>query len=811
MFTRSVKKPLIHKPSIHTPLRLAMGAAIGAAIAGMTTSVLAAEDPMVLDEVIVTAEKRSESLQETPISISAFDAGMIEDLGVSDLSDLNGLAPNFTITPFPNSRSALVLFMRGVGNNENQITQDPAVGVYMDGVYIGRSAGLASDVADLERIEVLRGPQGTLYGRNTTGGAVNMITAKPRGQFGFEQTVSVGNYDMWKSVTKIETDKFADAVAAKFTYLTGERGGWVENTGKGDDFSSEDKDAGRVAVRWDAAEKVTVDYAYDFSNIDGVQNYYQITSVNPAIAQATFVGSLSFNPNFAANPGHPTDAERATIDATAAGIVAGYQAAARSSRSSKGSWEEPVDPSKTEIYGHSVTVSIDTDIGTLKSITAYRELDENIDQDYSGGSGIPTFHASSDVEHQQASQEFQLVGDALGNTVHYVTGLYYYRETGTEQEFTAVNPSEFDGTLASMFSTGATVFENRTINMKNSALALYGQATYDFTSALSATLGARYTQDKREASKYFGNTGIDFDANNMPLDPITLSDEKTFSKFNPGATIDYKLADGVLVYGKVVTAYKSGGYNLRSGRDNFTPPFDEENITSYELGLKSELLDRRLRLNAATFKSKYKDMQVQQIPSVTRPSQTVVVNAGEASIDGFELDITARMAEGLTGMLGYGYTHAAFDKVIDTIPTALDKTTGLPGPNPTYNQNTASQYVMPYAPMHTYNATLDYVFPSVGVGILRGMLNYSWVDEQYGTGKNDDIEGFRLGHRGILNARLALEDIGVGSDGSLSASLWIRNWENEAYYAHAVSFGYARTATFGEPRTYGLDITYHYK
>lgn len=796
MSTISIRKPLLRKPLSRKPIVLA----IGAALAGLAVPTFAQDDGLVLEEVIVTAEKRSESLQETPISISAFDAGMIADLGISDMSDLNGLAPNFTITPFPNSRSALVLFMRGVGNNESQITQDPAVGVYMDGVYIGRSAGLASDVADLERIEVLRGPQGTLYGRNTTGGAVNMISARPRGEFGFEQTVSVGNYDMWKSVTKIETDKLADVVAAKFTYLNGERGGWVENTGEGDDFSSEDKDAGRVAVRWDAAEKVTVDYAYDFSTIDGVQNYYQITSVDPVVAQGTFVNSLSFNPMFSAIPGSPTPTERAVIDSTAAGIVAGYQAAARTARSSKGSWEEPVEPSKTEIYGHSLTVSVDTEIGTFKSITAYRELDENIDQDYSGGSGIPTFHADSEVGHQQTSQEFQLVGDAFDNTLHYVTGVYYYHETGRELEFTAVNPSEYDGTLASMFSTGATVVENRSVKMKNSAVAVYGQATYDFTSALSATLGARYTQDKRDAEKYFGNTGVDFDATGAPLDPVALSDNETFSNFNPSATVDYKITDNVSVYGKVVTAYKSGGYNLRSGRSNFTPPFDEENIISYEAGAKSELFDRRLRLNAAAFYSKYEDMQLQQIPSVSRPSQTVVVNAGEASIDGFELDATARLAEGLTAMVGYGYTHAVFDEVIDRIATS-----------PTFGQDLASEYVMPYAPMHTYNATLDYVFPSIGVGTLRGMLNYSWVDEQYGTGKNSDIEGFKLDDRGILNARLALEDIGVGNDGNVATSLWIRNWENAEYYAHAVSFGYARTATYGEPRTYGIDITYNYK
>jgi iron complex outermembrane receptor protein len=771
MSTNSIRRPLSARPEFGVK---AMVLAISAAVAGMATHAFAQDNGLVLEEVIVTAEKRSESLQDTPISISAFDAGMIDDLGVSDLSDLNGLAPNFSITPFPNSRSALVLFMRGVGNNENQITQDPAVGVYMDGVYIGRSAGLASDVADLERIEVLRGPQGTLYGRNTTGGAINMITAKPRGEFGFQQTVSAGNYDMWKSVTKIDTDKLGDAVAAKFTYLTGERGGWIENTGEGDDFSSEEKDAGRIALRWDAAEKVTVDYSYDFSNIEGVQNYYQITQFNGPLYDQILQG------NGVTDPG------------TRAYIISQYQNATSDSRKSKGAWEEPANPSETEISGHSLTISWDAGIGTFKSITAYRELDEEIDQDYSGGSGIPTFHARSEVEHEQFSQEFQLIGDAMSNRLHYVAGVYYYKESGEETEFTAVDPSSFNDGPTGVYD--AVVFEQRNMDMDNSAVAVYGQATLDFNDMLSLTLGARYTQDKRDAEKYFGPTAVDVDP------PVTLSDSETFSNFNPSATFDVKVSDDLNLYAKVVSAYKSGGYNLRSGRDNFEPPFDEENMISYEMGLKSELFDRRIRLNAATFVSKYDDMQVQQIPEVTRPSQTVVVNAGEATIDGFELDVTARIAEGLTGILGYGYTHAVFDEVKDEIATS-----------PTFGQDLSSQYVMPYAPMHTYNATLDYVFPSIGVGTLRGMLNYSWVDEQYGTAYNGDLEGFKLDDRGLLNARLALEEIGVGPDGSLATSLWVRNWENTEYYAHAVSFGYERTATYGEPRTYGIDITYNYK
>jgi iron complex outermembrane recepter protein len=494
-----------------------------------------------LEEVLVTAEKREESLQNTPISILAFSAEKLSRFGVTDLGDISGLAPNVEITPFPVSRSSLIVFMRGVGNNDSQSTQDPAVGVYLDGIYMARSIGLTSDVADLERIEVLRGPQGTLYGRNTTGGAINLITAKPSDEAGLSQTLSRGNRSYWKSLTKIESGKVGD-VAAKLTFMRSAHDGWVDNTGSGRNFGAEDKSAGRFALRWDVSDTMSVDYAYDFSNIDGPQQFYQpISGTSP-------------------NPAAP----------------------AKSGRYSSGQWFGGVEPSETEISGHSLIVTMDTSVGVFKSITAYRELNESIVQDYAAGA--PGFRVNGGVDQEQISQEFQLVGN-YGSDINYVMGLYYFSEEGNEIETDTF---------------GGFPLENRQIISESEAQAIYGQVTWSpesFDHRLDITLGGRYTTDDRKANK----TSITF-----VNGPQAASE--SWSHFNPSLTMDFAWTDTLSTYGKVVSAYKSGGFNVRSTEAGFQPPFDEENIMSYEIGLKSTWLDRRISFNAAAFHAEYTDM-----------------------------------------------------------------------------------------------------------------------------------------------------------------------------------------------------------
>jgi iron complex outermembrane receptor protein len=720
---------------------------LAAVVLGVASMSVSAGNELALEEILVTAEKRESSLQDTPISILAFSSERLERFGINDLGDIAGLAPNVTITPFPNSRSSLVVFMRGVGNNDSQSTQDPAVGIYLDGVYVARSVGLTSDVADLERIEVLRGPQGTLYGRNTTGGAINLITAKPAEEFAVSQQFSVGNRNHRRSLSKIETGEF-EGVAGKLTYLESSHDGWVENTGDGQDFGEEDKRAGRAVLRWDVNERVAVDYAYDFSNIDGPQHFYQTTS------------------------------------STGNALPSSEQ------RSDTGSWNGGVEPSHTEISGHSLIASWDTPWGVLKSISAYRDLAEDIVQDYGGGQ--PGFKIRVDIEQDQLSQELQFVGDA-GESWRYVAGLYYFKEHGSEKETDTVPvPIAVPGNPLLPPTLTTVTLEDREIYSTSQAYAAYGQLTWSpamLNHDLDVTLGGRYTVDKRKARKdseiYFTNG--------------EQKDDSRWSNFNPSLTLDYSWTDDLSTFAKVVTAYKSGGYNVRSTEDGFTPPFDEEHLVSYELGLKSSWWNNRLSVNASAFRAEYKDLQLQQITNNATIFLTDVFNVGEAQIDGFELDIMAVLVRGLTMQLSYGYTDADFIEYIDQR-----------GGSSTEGENVADQAEMPYAPEHNYTLGFEYQ-RGLGDGPLMftASVDYQWTDERYGTAFNDDRDGFFLDDYGLLNARLALTDIAVGP-ANLSLALWGRNLDDQEYKVHAISLGAYRAGYFGEPKSYGIDLTLNF-
>ncbi|CAH0991788.1 Vitamin B12 transporter BtuB [Sinobacterium norvegicum] len=222
------------------------------------------ETVLALEEVVVTAQKRSESLQDTPIAISAFNSTALENLGVTDVTDLGSSIPSVTMAPFPSSTSTPVIYIRGIGTTDIQTTKDGAVGMYIDGVYVGRANGMASDVADIERIEVLRGPQGTLYGRNTTGGAINFITEKPHEEFALTQTFNAANYDSFGSKTSINVP-LTDDLFAKFSYMTSQKDGWIESEGDGvtsDNepsigWGDEDKEAANLSVRWHMTDTLT--------------------------------------------------------------------------------------------------------------------------------------------------------------------------------------------------------------------------------------------------------------------------------------------------------------------------------------------------------------------------------------------------------------------------------------------------------------------------------------------------------------------------------------------------------------------------
>lgn len=689
-----------------------------------------------LVDIVVTAEKREQNLQDIPISITAFNPQMLETKGITGIGDLVGAVPNVQFTPFPNAATNIRIFIRGIGNVNDQITQDPSVAVYVDGIYSARIQGQATEVAELERIEVLRGPQGSLYGRNATGGAINFITKAPDfDALSGTQRISIGNYDMFEARTFVNvpvTDRFA----AQLSYLHSQRDGFVENRGTGAKrFGDKRRDAYRAALRWQATDALDIRYSYDRSDVGDTAPYgltpvpfYPLTARRPS-ESSPFVRDLERN------------------DITA--------------------------------QGHTLTVSYDvSDALQVKSLTGYRKLDTQYNQNAAPGAFGP-FPANRNqfFQHQdQFSQELQFIGDAFDNQLQYVGGLYYLTESA--DNFDTSRQFDFN------FAAPGLNFIERTVTAKNVAYAAYAQITYSpdaFDRRLHLTFGGRYSHDRREGSYQRSVTPA---SGPQMIGPFGAG-RRTSSDFSPNATIAFDFTRDVNVYAKVISGYKTGGFNVNaSSLPNFIAGFGPEDVLSYEAGIKSEWLDRTLRFNLAVFHMDYKDIQV-GIADAVNPSLVDIINAGKARINGLEMDIVAQPTRGLTFTASYGYLDAKFTEVLNNA--------GI---------NIAPQFPFVQAPKHSLSGAVDYNFPETPIGKLSANVSYAFVDKQFS--QSGDAR-YIIPDYGLLDARLTLADIPVLHSG-LKVALWGKNLTDKEYYiTHFNSF--VPGAQFGTPRTYGMDIT----
>ncbi len=696
------------------------------------TPTLAQDRADAIADIVVTAQKRAESLQDTPISIAAFSAKDLETKGINGLTDLRANVPNLQLTPFPNNAATTQIFMRGVGLADDQITQDGGVAVYMDGVYVARSQGLAMEVADLERIEVLRGPQGTLYGRNATGGAINFITRRPDlRDFGFKGQVTLGNYDnrRFKAAVNIP---IGQTIALRLSYVNQQQDGFIDNPGTGvSRWGDKDRQAMRADLLWQPSDRFSLRYNYDRTEIGDTPTYVAFSPLHPLVIDRPKTGS-------------PLVRDLLPNDITAQG------------HSLTGEWEASDDL-------------------TVRSITGYRKLDNFQNQDYLTGAlgPFPLQKNSSRARQDQWSQEWQIVGDALDGGLQYVAGFYYFSESGDNFSNSYSPP-----TLTRSF-TAATI--------DNRSYALFGQATLTpqaLDQRLHLTVGLRQSWDKREAT-----LARQTQVNGGPIMTVPgLGDgSRRFKDFSPSFVVAYDASDDANLYAKAVKGYKSGGYNVRaSSIDRFDRGFGPETLWSYEAGVKSEWLDKRLRFNAAGFISKYSDIQVNVQSDPTNIRLTDVLNAGSATVKGVEMDLTLAPARDLRLTVNYGYLLARYKEIIDA--------TGA---------NIAVNYRFTNAPRHSIALDLTYDLPRLPVGRLSANLNYTAQSDKY-TNATITSGRYIIGDYGLLNGRLTLTDI-PGVTG-VRASLWGRNLTDKNYYVMQFNVG-RPGALFGEPRTYGIDLS----
>ncbi|MCC2601060.1 TonB-dependent receptor [Sphingopyxis yananensis] len=688
-----------------------------------------------LEEIIVTAQKREESLQDTPISLAVFGSEGLATKGISGLVDLRSHVPNLQLTPHPNSASTTQIFMRGVGLADDQITQDGSVAVYMDGVYVARSQGQALEVAELERVEVLRGPQGTLYGRNATGGAINFVTRKPElGDFGAKLQATVGNLNnrRYKAAVNIP---MGETLAARLSYANIRQDGFVKNLGTGvDRWGDKRREAMRADIYWQPSDAFNLRYSYDRSNIDDTPAFLAFSPLYPLKADCPVAGSE-----------HVRD----------------------------------LLPNEVVSQGHSLTAEWDVgDALTVRSITAHRKLRNFQNQDYlSGITGPAPFQKNQSNAHQkQWSQEIQLVGDTANGEINYVAGLYWFSEDGSN--------------FSNSYTTSRATRTFTTTPISNRSFALFSQVTYSpewADSRLHITAGARHSWDKREAMMF---KKTQKDGGSIIDDPAIGDGSRKFKDFSPSLVVAYDLADHVNIYGKVVRGYKSGGYNTRaSSIEAFDRGFGAESLWSYEAGLKSQWLDNKLRFNIASFLAKYNDIQVNVQSDPDNIRITDVLNAGKATIKGVEADLTLVPTKGLRFSLNYGYLDPQYDEILDA--------TG---------KDISSKFRFNLAPKHSLAVEANYEIYDLPIGTLAANINYTMQSKVY-TSATISSGKYITGDYGLLNARLSLTEI-PGLDG-LRLSAWGRNLTDKQYYTMQFNVG-APAALFGDPRTYGLDLSFEF-
>ena len=642
-------------------------------VAGLSTTASAT-----LEEVVVTARKTAESLQDTPISVTALSGDRLEDMGLSRITKLQNVTPNlvFQNTPaYSGAGNNAAVYIRGVGQKDFVPTIDPGVGIYVDEVYLGRSAGAVLDMIDIQQVEILRGPQGTLFGKNTIGGAISITTTKPNEEFGGKVDIKVGT-DERRNIRGVLNVPLSDTLFARGSFGSLQQDGYVFRPFDDKDLGNQDTLMGRLALRWVPSDTFTADLSFDYYDDETNGPPLLITRVDGFPESATaipggnfpFINNLfaGFSPDFGGpNPIVCTFPNAPSACFTSANAVTGNNT------------NLGTGPNYSEMENEAVSLTLtwDLDAFTAKLITSYRSLDGEFANDRDGypqndgqpavpGLPIlvnPVTHYFDTFKQDQFSVELQLTGSAIEDRLRWVAGVYAFEEDGEN-----INPVDF--TTVSLQSGGYFDYSSE---------AVFAQATFDFTEKLSATAGMRYTKEDRD---YLPDQYIE----EMPLGglpfPCFNSDGSTkicalgdravpyetvnnsISENTPMVSISYSFTDDVMLYGTYSEGFKVGGFTQRIfPPEPSLPAFGPEYVDSLEAGIKAELLDNSLRVNLAVYSADYSDLQI----LISEPSRVgpYTTNAGDATIDGFELEINYLSQNGVLIDLAVGYTDAGYDSL----------------------------------------------------------------------------------------------------------------------------------------------------
>ena len=717
---------------------------IAASVSAVSTAIAQNGEGAVLEEVLVTAQRRSESLQDVPIAVSALSADDLYQSGVEGTKSLQIVVPSLVIN---NAGSNANIYLRGVGTRLSYLSLAPSTATYIDDQYINRPTAQMFSLSDIERVEVLKGPQGTLYGRNATAGAIRLITADPADEFDGKLRVTVGNYN-YRTLNGSVSVPITDDLGMRITGLKADRDGYADNLHPDGlrEIDDQDEMAARIKTVWNFSDAGTAKLRIDHLKRDDMAFSDQI-DLSPTLGS----GEDFVNASLGETLGASTEGRRGKVFTA-------------------------IDQSATlEMTNVELRIDYSFDMFDFAWISSFSDVESRsrVDADATGARAID---ADAQEESKAYAQEFQIASNAQGK-LEWMAGLYFFEQDGTTH--ITADASEW---IRREINNGAQ-------DADISTWAVYGNASYEFSDKWTLGVGGRWSvEDKKVSNPLFQTVG-----------------EDDWSEFTPRATLQYSTDTG-MAYFTYSRGFKSGGFNypFRAGNDSLDP----EILDMLELGYKTEVLQNRLRLNASLFYYDYEDLQLTRAAAGSGGTiVTVTENVGAAEIYGLDADFTWLATDRLSFLASFTLMSSEYTDFSDATAKVFRLEQGLPGTRDVaYNANGESLLRAPDFAMFA-TAKYDFEIPSGNIPVA---LTYSYKDEYYFDFVSEESSpratGLIQDAISIVNARISYEP----SAYNWVLSAWVNNLTDEEYYDDLVANAAGLHGSPAEPRTYGIDFTYQW-
>lgn len=701
-----------------------------------------------IEEVVVTAKRRAQSLQEVPVSVTAFGQDDIDNLNIQDLRDFEGFAPNVIIDDVGAAASGAAIVIRGIGFQDLERTFEPAVGLMVDEVILPSNSGAILNGFDFERVEILRGPQGILFGKNTTGGLIKVDRTEPTGEWGFKSQITYGRFEQndWEAVMNFpEFANFKVKVAA----ATFNDSGFAANAAPpGRNVGRpqvEETNNFNTAILWEPTENFNAKFTFDAIRENGTQASLQSQPLDDGGGQPFAISIFGFQPD--------PDPNVVSLD--------GVQGR---------------DDFDFDSNTYTLEANYSTDLGTFTSVTGYIEVQEITYNDFDG-SPFSIFGSIRPQTDEQFTQEVRFTSE-LNGPINFITGAFYQN-----REFTLNQTNVFGDDLQAVLPGVFPPEQFQNTSQETEGAAGFANVDYDITEDLTLSVGGRFIWEEKVFSTEF--PGV------IP----ERSFSESWTEFTPSASLDWQANENLLLFASWSEGFKSGGFPGRCVSLEGCQPYAPEKVSAIEVGAKSDWLDNRLRANLSMFRTDFENQQVELIiPNPIAGTETLVLNAQEIDIKGIELEMQAVPAEGLTLSGNLALLDADYAEF--TIDPAIAGLAGLP-------DNDLSNRTIRRTPDFTYTVRGNYAYPVLG-GNLVYDVSWRWTRE-YET-DTANAPNSEIPAHGILDMALAFEREGPWG-GNYRFTAFVENLNDRVFFQTLVDARpVAVFRTGSPPRRWGLEL-----